>query len=147
MSKRNTSYIPKFRVERTPDVYTVSISIPGESIAKLLGRLDQIHRISPRGTSYDELPESTAYFCPSCGDIWARLRIKKPEKCAPLWISLDRLCRQCGDGSVEPFLGGRHDELVALFNTSLWMREFMIECEGLETQAFLKKHGIIEHIV
>lgn len=149
MSKRNVAYVPLFKTKRTPSVYQVTVLIATEGFLKTLGTIDMIERIAPIRQLYEaeDIPESTAFFCPHCGKIWGRLIIHHPNVSAPLWTTLERACRSCGDGSIEPYLGGRHDEIMELFNTDLWIREFEIELEYPENKEFLEKHGIIEHNV
>lgn len=41
-------------------------------------------------------PRSLAYFCQSCGDLWAKVENEPPG----LWFVRYRTCRGCGDGTL-----------------------------------------------
>lgn len=59
---------------------------------------------SAAGVSYSAFWPNTAYFCPHCGEIWARAIYQHEFGYTPLvdatWITETRRCPEHGDGAL-----------------------------------------------
>ena len=57
---------------------------------------------TPSGGHHSAYWPHTAYFCPSCGEIWARAINQFEFDYEPLvpgsWVTEQRRCVECGDG-------------------------------------------------
>ena len=72
---------------------------------------------------------NTAFFCPTCGEIWARAVYDHHFQYQPApqasWITEGRRCPQHGDGT---FLSGYSDQHLSSCSTELLHREALILC-------------------
>jgi predicted RNA-binding Zn-ribbon protein involved in translation (DUF1610 family) len=65
-------------------------------------------------------PESIAYFCPRCGDVWARIVVCDTSR---LWGISNNLCPRHGLGTMWI---GYEKEHMAAFPRELLEREFLL---------------------
>jgi len=74
---------------------------------------------------------NTAYFCPQCGEIWARTVLDFKFDYKPLprgsWVIEHRACVPCGDGQL---LIGQESRLDAC-DEGLIRREFNVLIQGV----------------
>lgn len=72
---------------------------------------------------------NTAYFCPSCGEIWARAVFDFSFDYKPLpqaaWVAEIRKCAEHGDGHL---LIGQDDSSLSFCSTKLLAREALLYC-------------------
>ena len=54
-----------------------------------------------RGFVNAGFPHPFAFFCPHCGDLWARCPVETPAHTKVLWLSWSRPCRKCPPHSGE----------------------------------------------
>jgi len=49
-------------------------------------------------------PTSDLYFCPHCGEVWARLPVLNDKGATTKWQSFRHTCRKCAEAHVETFV-------------------------------------------
>ena len=85
---------------------------------------------SEAGVSFSAYWPHTAYFCPKCGDLWAREIFTYEFDYAPRvrssWAVESRPCVSCGDGQL---LSGHHS--LDNVDSALLTRELLALLEGL----------------
>jgi hypothetical protein len=69
---------------------------------------------------------SNAYYCPVCGDVWARIAVQDAK-----WFFIPRRCKKHG----PPFLLQYNThELNSSAPIEIWAREFLIAMELMKKQ-------------
>ena len=67
---------------------------------RYLGCRERIHEVIH---AEKVAPSSQLWFCPSCGEVWARIpSISLFDSTSP-WQSFRRSCRKCGENQEESF--------------------------------------------
>ncbi len=87
------------------------------------------------------IPASLAFFCPGCGDVWARFMID--DGLGTLWTSHNRPCAKCGIGSVwqdAPFFA----PLMAAMPLKVVAREFLLAMD--EPSLYFRNHLLRRHV-
>lgn len=81
---------------------------------------------------------NTAFFCPTCGEIWARAvydhHFDYAPKIASPWMTEARRCPQHGDGT---FLSGYSGDHLLSCSTELLHREALLLCLTNPTKELL----------
>lgn len=83
-----------------------------------LGETVNVFRTNHKGERF--IPQSVAYFCIDCGDIWARLIVHDTKT---IWQVKTLPCEQCGIGRVDWSLS---DLMQAALPQQLLAREFLL---------------------
>lgn len=87
------------------------------------------------------IPQSVAYFCVDCGEVWARLVV---DDSATIWQIKTLPCSKCGIGRIWHDYG-MSDLLTGALPKKLLMREFALAFDD-PAFYFERPHALRRHI-
>lgn len=104
------------------------------------GETMNVFRTDHRNIYY--VPQSVAYFCVGCGELWVRLVVEDQAK--TLWQIKVIPCDKCGIGRVWHDYG-MNDSLTNALPQKLLAREFLLAHDNPEYY-FSHPHALRRHI-